>query len=141
MINRNLLNGSKGDIQYTISTCVLSSMKENNRQQREMMGQVSWIYFEASRKTLNRKTIFRLRPQGSQEGLSHGKSCQILGDKISYNSEVSTPRITIVIHVYCHHVSRPIIKLLCKLLQAYTFHSTMKLYRQLKFNSHRKFPA
>lgn len=61
---------------------------------------MAWIYFEGLRKTLNEKTVLKLRPQGSQEGVSHWKSCQILGDKMFYNSGFSTPRVSIVMYLY-----------------------------------------
>lgn len=54
--NGKLVKGTKGDIQHAVGICVVSSTKENNRQQSKIVTeQVAWIYFEEFRKSLNKK--------------------------------------------------------------------------------------
>lgn len=72
-------------------------MKENHRQQSEIItGQVAWIHLEGLKKSSNKMIVFKLRPQGSKlEELSN------TGDKISCDLRFSSPRVSIVIYLYC----------------------------------------
>lgn len=94
---------------------VVSSKKENNRQQSKTVTEkVDWIYSEELRKSLNKKTVFKLRLQRIQ-GVKPQEELSNSRNKLSHISRFRRVRLSTIIYTYCQHIHHPIIKLLHKL--------------------------